>query len=1258
MTSARWIEKTIVCHLGLVLGLAGCATTTVAQAPSRIEGARLAAENSSDGEAVGLWLLHELVARGGDVGKARQARARLDKLPHNGMYASLALATDDAGHGHLESAVDAYLSAIRAARSSSDEHAPLVAWFSSNHLLGLIPNASGLWDKARPVVEDLIARPGFIGWRARAELVTWRTQQAYRAREGDTAEASTDQHGCLRNVRLAGPFGHNAPGDRRRAFAAEAVGPWPRTFVADRGIHIAPHQLTTERHGCQVRSSEAVPPGIFYGETFIDLPAERDVLLAVQGAYHVSIDDQTVLDRGAIVWGIWGKFSVQVRLARGRHRILARLSNPETSIRAMRPDGTPLGAPSSSDPSPPYSLVAPVVEKDPNVLDRFVARGMPVPVEDDVGRYLASFLAHVEDEDDVASVILEPLVQEAGAATPVSLALAAVFAERDPVFPESDRHDLARDLRERAAAKDPELFWPRVWLALDEAEKKGLPDAATAVRKLAEHFPEVPEISEGLAQLYMRLNWTAERTAVLREVAARFPRNVRVQQELLVALEEQGRHLEADEIAARIKDLDHDADVEVDRALARRDYKAASTELRRLGERRPDRKEVADRIADVLTQAGERTAGFALLERAVSKNPRDPGIRLGLADARFAVGQKMALRTAIADAILQGASTAELSDAAELVEGVTELEPYRIDGLKIIKEYEAAGAEMEGNAARVVDYSAVWVHPDGSSRMLEHELLRIQSQEAIGKLAEQKLPNGLILKMRVIKKDGRILEPELVSGKKTATMPHLELGDYIETESVTREPGDGQLGQRYLGPQWFFREEDIAYWRSEFIVISPKDKPLQIETRGDVPAPEVRDQGALVVRRWRVEKSPAAPDEPASAPIQEFLPSVRVGFGVTLVDRLDRLTDAVSDQPPRDPRLIRIASQIVGDEKNEADKARLLYRWVLSNVEEGRESDGRRVVVGKSGNRTSAFVYLCRTLGIPVAIAITRNRLNPAPLGPISEAEQFDDFVVRVGSTRPEWLTVADKFAPFGYLPSGLRGQPAYLLSPGTARVTTSAEGGLDGVFYEGDGEIASDGSAKLELAQKFVGESAMSLRAGLERLPPAQLHDAIESKLLAQAIPGARLGQVKIENQADLDQPLVMRMGIDVSDFAHRRGRDLVLPPPFPIRISQVAALPRRQTPLLLGQPTYAKVRLSLKLPPNAKVISSLSPGEVKNDDRKVWVHDRQEGGTLVLERLIDLPAGRVEPSGYEALRDFAQRADEMMMRDIVIATDGAARP
>src|SRR5690606_35931566 len=158
-------------------------------------------------------------------------------------------------------------------------------------------------------------------------------------------------------------------------------------------------------------------------------------------------------------------------------------------------------------------------------------------------------------------------------------------------------------------------------------------------------------------------------------------------------------------------------------------------------------------------------------------------------------------------------------------------------------------------AARVLDYAAVWVHSDGSSRMLEHEVIRIQSAEAISHFAEHPRLQGMVLHMRVIKKDGRILEPEFVPGKPTVTLPHLEIGDYLETEQIISMRGDGQQGKRYLGPHWFFREENIAYARSEFVVISPESKGLVVETRNNVPEPEVTEIGPLTVRRWSVDFS-------------------------------------------------------------------------------------------------------------------------------------------------------------------------------------------------------------------------------------------------------------------------------------------------------------------------------------------------------------------------------------------------------------------
>jgi PAS domain-containing protein len=1309
-----------------------------------LEALRGAAAEAGGGEEVGRWLLGELLVPGGSSERAAAARAKLEGLGEakKGLFASLARAVDDEAHGRFRSAALAHLDAVAAARASQHPDAHLVAWFASNHLLSLRQGVADLWAHARNVVNKTIEQPGNAGWRARGELVEWWTLDGYREEAPAGAgpqptgafEVAAKLYGCVEKARLAGPFGHLATADHRDHFEAERAGPWPAVFRRDPRSHEVPRVHAVERTGCALRAPGA-PPGIYYAETFVDLPADREVLVAVQGAFAIFVDDTEVLTRDTKVWGIWPRFAARVRLEAGRHRILARVAGPETSIRLQAPTGAPLGLPGSDDPAPPYAITRPEVLPDPNALAPFLTAvgvppqpGVPRPpssrdLGDPISRMLAAYLAHVEGQDDLGAVLLEPLVRAAGrgqspddrcgrpwheSATGSALALAAVLLEKDPIFPQAQAHDCVKEARAKAAGRDPELWSPRFWLLLDEAEKAGVPEVAPKIAALADHFPEVPEILRGLAAIYGRISWKPEHRRAVELAAERFPDDVDALHDLLRLRDEDGDTTAADRLAARIRKLDPEAEVDFERAMERRDFRTAIEELRRLGTVRKDRRDIAARISDLLTRAGTSQESMAKLEAALLKKPSDAEARLALADARLARGDRGALGRALVDAIHAGAETSTLREAIDLVEGMTELTPYRIDGRKVIADFEAQKPNMPGTAARVLDYSTIWVHADGSARMLEHEVLYIQSAEGITEQAEQR-PRGLLLKIRTIKKDGRVLEPEIVPGKETITMPHLDQGDYIETETITTLRGDGQGGQRFEGPRWFFREEKIPYFRSEFITISPKNRPLDIETGGSVPKPEVTESGALVIRRWRVDKSPALPEEPASAPIQEFLPNVRIGWGINLADTVARMVDAAADETPRDPRLVQVAEAIIrgevqapppvptpasedpaepgaavpagivraaapapaptpqSDERNPAraegpaasveEKARRIYRWVLGNVQQGRETDGRRVVTGKSGNRTEAFLHLCRLIGIEADIALIRDRLAAPATGPMSEVETFGAVAVRLTTEAgSRWMVVRDKFAPYGYMPSSLRGQPAIVLRPGAPRATTPSTGSEDGVTHEGTVTLAADGSARLEIEQHYEGKLAIALRTGLESMPEARFKEIIESRLLPQSLPGARVVTVFVKNVADLDAPLVLHMKLEMSSFARPQGGELVVSPLFPFHLAPLATLSSRETPLYISEAiaTRLAVKLRIKLPEGARVSSALEHADVADESRTVRVDDRVEPGFLVLDRVMDLPAGRIRPAAYLGFQSFARAVDAALHRDITVALAG----
>ena len=78
---------------------------------------------------------------------------------------------------------------------------------------------------------------------------------------------------------------------------------------------------------------------------------------------------------------------MRLRLTSGRHRVLARLVQPEASIRVLDPAGRPAKVRASGDQGASYEVLPPELLPDPNVLEPFLRKlkvpavaGVPAPI--------------------------------------------------------------------------------------------------------------------------------------------------------------------------------------------------------------------------------------------------------------------------------------------------------------------------------------------------------------------------------------------------------------------------------------------------------------------------------------------------------------------------------------------------------------------------------------------------------------------------------------------------------------------------------------------------------------------------------------------------------------------------------------------------------------------------------------------------------------------------------------------------------------
>jgi len=73
--------------------------------------------------------------------------------------------------------------------------------------------------------------------------------------------------------------------------------------------------------------------------------------------------------------------------------------------------------------------------------------------------------------------------------------------------------------------------------------------------------------------------------------------------------------------------------------------------------------------------------------------------------------------------------------------------------------------------------------------------------------------------------------------------------------------------------------------------------------------------------------------------------------------------------------------------------------------------------------------------------------------------------------------------------------------------------------------------------------------------------------------------------------------------------------------------------------------------VPDSLQLPTGLAPVEARDGERTIRVHDSVRGHSLVLDRVVDIPAGRVQPGAeYARYLRFIHDGDNLVQRELVL--------
>jgi hypothetical protein len=1078
---------------------------------------------------------------------------------------------------------------------------------------------------------------------------------------GDTGAAARfrAENGTVGAWTLAGPWGAYHALEIDRAFPPEQ-GALPARFEGPPNVGVLEARILPVTAG--VASLDGEPPNadIWYLAADVRLARGGDYLVSVgaSATARLALDGEPLAERRAYASFLPGAVVVPRSLGAGVHRLLVKVGRgagrASLAVSFARADGAPSDAESSA-PAPGGEPSAAMRPGSPPPV-AWSARELAASLEGEAGPALARWLAardRLDSDREEAKALLEQGLSFLPNAAPLRAALGDALRD-DPTLADRVGRARAEALYREALARDPGDAATRLRRA--ELMRLGdrLDDAQAALDDLAPPEARRPQALLARARL-AAVRGFPEGAERLAEEAWQRGSLCPALEMLYDLVSRRDAVAREDEVAQALVSCPGGRERLAEHRRLRGNAAGAVALLEPLARAWPARIETRLALARALTARGEPAAAAAALADLARLWPRDARIQRRRADALELAGDRSGAGAARRAALALDGADLKLRRALALENGTEVLEAEAEDGAATIRGYEAAAPRTSTSSALVLDALALEAYPDGAYTERVHQVVAVADQRGVERWGEVSVPHGAeILRLRALKRDGRILEPEEAGGDKpSVSLTGLEPGDYVEFEYLRARPSRGATIPGFTADAFFFRVESEPLWRSSYVALAPRGSGLAGDAHHLEPPP-VKVEGDREVVRLLRTAVPALVPEPGAPGIAEYLPFLLVGAGAGR----EALQLAVADgflERVRPSREVAALAQDVMRPPGAAPLAgeellRALYERVNRSVEGqgGSLSDSAGAVLSRGrGSRLILLKALCSAAGLRARVALARGFETDPAAYRFPRAELYAYPVLRVEiDGRTHWLDPSTRWTPFGVLPGNLRGVEALVLpEPGDApEVARTPEAGPpEGREIDLRVAVGPGGDAVIEAVESYLGFDGAAAKSALERLDAASRRQAVEQSL-SRSFRDLTLESLAVEGEQQLGTPLVLRWRARVRQLVRVVGGKAALETPlFPVRLgSRFLARGVRETPLLVATDERQVLRMEMALPPGAEPAPA-GARDVESPFGGLRRSEQVRGATLVREDRFVLRRGRVQPAGYDAFARFARSVDEL---------------